>query len=218
MPTWIPAKRLKLDGLPADETMARIPPSAGVGSLMTAPSIGEMIVEPLMPSGSPNCRFVLPVRVVMGPIVMLPWVEFEAMQAGCALLAAANIAGSSTGQRKNGVQSNGPTWNVWSGPVTVPAEVVATTWKGEKGPTVSPAPSARPARNTKPEPRSAGEHGTLAAFVYPLMRKSALSTYWKVQVVSFPSGTIPALRVSLVRPACVADSADMNGAPALRGP
>ena len=54
--------------------------------------------------------------------------------------------------------------------------------------------------------------------MYPLTRKSTLSTYWKVQVVSFPSGTIPALSVSLVGPACVADSAEMNGAPALRGP
>ena len=61
---------------------------------------------------------------------MLPCDEFEATQTLVVLTpSVASIAGSSTGQRLNGVQAPGPAWNVWSGPKVVPAEFVATTRK-----------------------------------------------------------------------------------------
>ena len=82
--------------------MATVPPNDGVGSLMTAPPCGETIVKTLVFSSitSPVWRLVFPVKVVMGPIVMLPWVEFEARQRLMLLTPSeASIVGSSTGQR-----------------------------------------------------------------------------------------------------------------------
>ena len=60
-----------------------------------------------------TCRLLFPVVVVKLPIVMLPCVEFEATQKPTVLTpSVASIAGSSTGQRLNGVQTPGPAWNV----------------------------------------------------------------------------------------------------------
>src|SRR5262249_12814973 len=97
---------------------------------MTAPPAGETIVNRLVFSSStrPICRFVFPVRLLVVPIVMLPFVEFEARQRPIVLTpSVASIVGSSTGQRVNGVQRPGPAWKVLSSPVVVPAEFVATT-------------------------------------------------------------------------------------------
>jgi hypothetical protein len=61
----------------------------------------------------PICRLLFPVIVSVLPIWMLPWVEFEVTQTDTRLTpSVASMAGSSTGQRVNGVQRPGPAWNV----------------------------------------------------------------------------------------------------------
>src|SRR5262249_62036622 len=67
-------------------------------------------------------------------------------------------------------------------------------------------------------PRSAGVHGTLVAVSYPLAANVLLSTYWKMQVVSKPAGTIVACSVADVGPVPSSDSAVMNGGPGGGGP
>src|SRR5262249_21275989 len=134
-PVESPASRSKSDGSPADETVAKtaIPPAVTMtGSEMTAPPAGDTMLNTLVFESNtmPTCRLVLPVRLLVVPIVMLPFVEFEARQTLSVFTpSAASITGSSTGQRLNGVQKPGPAWNVWSAPVVVPAEFVATTRK-----------------------------------------------------------------------------------------
>src|SRR5215475_8217392 len=135
-PTESPAIKSKSVGVPADSTVAvavRPLMVTSTGSPTSAPAGGAMKVKVkvLSSSRSPPCRLLFPVAAVgVLPILMLPCVEFEATQSARTLTpSAASIAGSSTGQRLNGVQAPGPAWNVWSAPVVVPAEFVATTRK-----------------------------------------------------------------------------------------
>src|SRR5262249_30741790 len=136
IPTETPASKSKSVGVPADTTVARTvtPPAVTVaGSAMSEPPGGAMNVKtPAFRSAtSPPCRLLFPV-IVGGklPILMLPCDEFEATQRLTKVVpSVASIAGSSTGQRLNGVQPPGPAWNVWSAPVVVPAEFVATARK-----------------------------------------------------------------------------------------
>jgi hypothetical protein len=82
---------------------------------MTAPPAGETIVNTLVAwsSTKPSCRLVFRVKLLVVPIVMLPFGEFEARQIPTVLTpSVASIVGSSTGQRVNGVQRPGPAWNV----------------------------------------------------------------------------------------------------------
>src|SRR5262249_27276542 len=118
-PTEIPASKSKSVGVPADTTVARTvtPPAVtGAGSAMRDPSGGPMDVKMalLRSATSPPCRLLFPVIVGgKSPMVMLPCVEFDAMQIGANVLpSVASMAGSSTGQRLNGVQAPGPAWNV----------------------------------------------------------------------------------------------------------
>src|SRR5215475_12609639 len=115
-PVEIPANRLKFDGVPADVvTAVTVPTGVPVictGSTTSAPA-GGATTGPSRPPASPACRLLFPV-VWVGrfPIVMLPWVELEARQNGAVLIeSVASIAGSSTGQRKNGAHAPGPAWN-----------------------------------------------------------------------------------------------------------
>src|SRR4029450_11161418 len=110
-------------GVPADSTVAVTvtgPAVTVAGSAMSDPAGGAMNVKmPLFRSAtSPPCRFLCPV-VVGGkvPIVMLPCVEFEATQILAKMTpSVASIAGSSTGQRENGVQAPGPARDARSAP------------------------------------------------------------------------------------------------------
>src|SRR5262245_16172467 len=119
MPTEIPASKSKSVGVPAETTVARTvtPPAVTVaGSAMSDPPGTPMNVKvkAVVSTRSPPCRLLFPV-VVGGkpPILMLPCVEFEATQKLTVLTpSVASIAGSSTGQRLNGVQAPGPAWNV----------------------------------------------------------------------------------------------------------
>src|SRR5262249_28953401 len=132
----IPAIRLKFDGRPADWVTAVTTPT-GVLGIWTGSATSAPVGDPTTVnsevfglSSNPTCRLVFPVVVVMVPIEMLPCVEFEARQNTAELIPSlASIAGSSTGQRKNGAHAPGPAWNSWSSPVVVPAELVATTRK-----------------------------------------------------------------------------------------
>src|SRR4030095_1308022 len=135
-PSEIPANKSRSVGVPADWTVAVTvtPPTVTVaGSATSDPAGGAMNVKtPLFSAATtPPCRLLF--RFVGGgkrPIGMLPCLEFEATQRLAKMTpSVASIAGSSTGQRENGVQAPGPAWNVWSAPVVVPAEFVATTWK-----------------------------------------------------------------------------------------
>src|SRR5262245_29737444 len=135
-PSSIPAMKLKFDGKPADSTVAVTvtPPAATWAGSATSAPVGDptTVVVPLISSSTtPTCRLLFPVAVVVVPIVMLPCVEFGATQSASVVTppSVASIAGSSTGQRKTGVQSPGPAWKVMSAPVVVPAELVATAWK-----------------------------------------------------------------------------------------
>src|SRR5262249_32998938 len=135
-PTESPAIKSKFVGVPADSTVAmavRPLMVTSTGSPTSAPAGGAMNVKVkvLSSSRSPPCGLVVPVSGGGGlPSVVLPGVEFEATERASTLTpSAASIAGSSTGQRLNGVQAPGPAWNVWSAPVVVPAEFVATTRK-----------------------------------------------------------------------------------------
>src|SRR5262249_20338063 len=129
-----PASKSKSDGTPADSTVAVTvtPPAVTVaGSAMSDPPGAPMNVKvkAVVSATSPPCRLLFPV-IVGGkvPILRLPCVEFEAMQKLTVLTPSmASIAGSSTGQRLNGVQAPGPAWKVWSAPVVVPALFVAIT-------------------------------------------------------------------------------------------
>src|SRR5262245_2878299 len=136
-PVWIPANRLKFDGRHADWVTAVTTPTGVLGiwtGSATSASVAESpttVNSEVFGSNSiPTCRLVFPVVEVMVPIVMLPCVEFEPRQNTIELIPSlASIAGSSTGQRKNGAHAPGPAWNSWSAPVVVPAELVATTRK-----------------------------------------------------------------------------------------
>jgi hypothetical protein len=135
-PVWIPAMKLKFDGKPADSTVAVTvtPPAVTWAGSATSAPVGDptTVKTPVVSSStSPTCRLLFPVAVVVVPIVMLPCVEFDARQSANVVTppSVASIAGSSTGQRKNGVQSPGPAWKIMSAPVVVPAEFVATAWK-----------------------------------------------------------------------------------------
>ena len=114
--------------------MTVTPPAVTVaGSAMSAPPAGAMNVKTpaVQVRHEPSLQVAVPGhRGSVVPILMLPCVEFEATQSWTMLTpSVASIAGSSTGQRLNGVQAPGPAWNVWSAPVVVPAEFVATTRK-----------------------------------------------------------------------------------------
>src|SRR5262245_22704159 len=136
MPSEIPASKSKSVGVPADTTVARTvagPAVTVAGSAMSDPPGAPMNVKvkAVVSTTSPPCRLLFPV-IVGGkvPILMLPCVEFEATQKLTVLTpSVASMAGSSTAQRLNGVQPPGPAWNVWSAPVVVPAEFVATARK-----------------------------------------------------------------------------------------
>src|SRR5262245_15599300 len=110
-PSEIPANRSKLDGTPADSTVATAltPPTlTSAGSATSAPPGGETPVTSPVAKASPGpaCRLVLAVIVVVAPMVKLPCVEFEPRQMLCEFSpSVASIAGSSTGQRKNGAQT-----------------------------------------------------------------------------------------------------------------
>src|SRR5262249_51317519 len=107
--------RLKFDGVPADMVTAVTGPTGLLictGSTTSAPPGGGTIGPNSWPA-SPACRLLFPV-VWVGrfAILMLPWVEFEARRNGAVLIeSVASIAGSSTGQRKNGAHAPGPAWN-----------------------------------------------------------------------------------------------------------
>src|SRR5262245_31758606 len=135
-PTSITAMKLKFDGKPADSTVAVTvtPPAVTVAGSATSAPLADpaTVVLPVFSSSTtPTCRLLFPVGVVVAPIVMVPCVEFEATQSAIVLTppSVASINGSSTGQRKTGVQSPGPAWKIMSAPVVVPAELVATARK-----------------------------------------------------------------------------------------
>src|SRR5262249_53286376 len=133
-PSPSPATRLKLDGGPAGSTVAvttAVPTVICTGAATIAPSGGATAVySPAAVATTPSCRLMFPVGVVRLPIVMVPWLEFEATQTPSVLTpSVASIAGSSTGHRKYGVQNPGPTWNTMSAPVALPAEFIAITRK-----------------------------------------------------------------------------------------
>ena len=135
-PVEMPAVKSKFEGAPADSTVAVTviePTVTWTGSATIAPPGGAMAVEfPLFSSRTaPSWRFVFAVSAFVVPIVMEPCVEFDATQSASVVIppSLASIAGSSTGQRENGVQSPGPAWKIMSAPVVVPAEFVAITWK-----------------------------------------------------------------------------------------
>src|SRR5262249_44228370 len=144
IPTEILASRSKFEGTPADWTVAVtvIPPAVtSTESAMSASVADPTVVKgkAVVSTTTPACGLLFPVALGVVRIVMLPCVEFEARQKLTVLTpSVASIAGSSTGQRLNGVQAPGPAWNVWSAPVVVPAEFVATARKWYKAPTVSP--------------------------------------------------------------------------------
>ena len=109
-----PALKSKSDGTPADSTVAItvMPPAVTwTGSPTSAPLADPTAVKtPVLKSATaPNCRLLFPVNEFVVPIVMLPCVEFEATHEVSKLTpSVASIAGSSTGQRKYGVQRPGP--------------------------------------------------------------------------------------------------------------
>src|SRR5262249_39044461 len=131
-PTEIPANRSKSVGAPADWVTAVTVPTGvfliSAGSATSAPPCGETTEElPFWSRTTPAWRLVLPVDAGRLPIVMLPWVEFEARHNAVKLTPSVlSMAGSSTGQRLWGAHALGPTWNSWDAPVVAPAELVAT--------------------------------------------------------------------------------------------
>src|SRR5262249_18912393 len=104
-PVTIPANRSKFDGRPADWATAVTTPTGVLGiwtgSATSAP-VGDPTTvnsEVVWSSSIPTCRLVFAVVVMIVPIEMLPWVEFEPRQNTTVLIPSlASIAWSSTGQ------------------------------------------------------------------------------------------------------------------------
>src|SRR5215469_687418 len=134
IPELRPAPRLKLDGAPADLSVAMTlfslpfpasvlhscligglplgqimllrPPGSTAGADCTAPCCGAMTVKPAELLISPNCKSLWLVVGVMFPILIVPEGEDDATHNGVLLTpSACSMAVLSTGQRLNGAQS-----------------------------------------------------------------------------------------------------------------